>query len=121
MGRSRRTSKVLEKAMVRLAGIKAINPTLDLGGGLTAVFFDTSVTDVQSKLEAYNQALAVVDEKYNTLIASEQNLNEASERIRAGVAARFGKNSSEYEQAGGVRKSERRPPGRKPKAAPGAV
>lgn len=121
MGRTRRTSKVFEKAQVRSAGIKAINPTLDLGGGLTAVAFDTSVNDVQSKLEEYNQALAAVDQKYNLLIDAEKSLNDLSERMLAGVAARFGKNSSEYEQAGGVRKSERKPSGPKPKPTSGTV
>ena len=114
MGRRRRTSKVLEKALTRSAGIKSINPALDLGGGMTVASFDTSITDAQSKLEQYNQALAAVDEKYNALIASENSLNDVSERMLAGVAARFGKNSSEYEQAGGVRKSERKPRSRKP-------
>lgn len=38
-----------------------------------------------------------------------------SERMLAGVAARYGKDSSQYEQAGGVRKSERKRPTRKTK------
>jgi hypothetical protein len=33
----------------------------------------------------------------------------------AGVAAVYGKDSDQYEQAGGVRKSERKSPGRKAK------
>lgn len=119
MGRARRVSKVLEKAQTRSAGIKNIDPALDLGGGLTAASFDTSINDVQAKLVEYNQTLAAIDEKYNALIASEKSLGDISERMLAGVAARFGKNSSQYEQAGGVRKSERKPPVRKSKPAPG--
>ena len=119
MGRTRRTSKVLEKAQVRSAGIKAIDPALDLGGGLTIASFDTSINDGKTKLNDYNQALAAVDEKYNALIASEKTVRDMSERILAGIAARFGKDSTEYEQAGGVRKSERKFPPRKPKPAPG--
>ena len=114
MGRARRISKVLDKAQVRSAGISAINPALDLGGGLTIAAFDTSISDAKTKLSEYNQALAAVDEKYNALIDSEKSLNDISERMLSGVAARFGKNSSEYEQAGGVRKSERKPRSRKP-------
>lgn len=115
MGRARRTSKVLDKAQTRSAGIKSVNPTLDLGNGLTAASFDTAINAVQTSLLEYNQALAAIDEKYNALIAAEKDLGDMSERVLAGVAARFGKNSSEYEQAGGVRKSERKAPTRKTK------
>ena len=56
-----------------------------------------------------------LDEKANKLAASEKTLQDLSERVLAGVAARFGKDSNEYEKVGGVRKSERkRPPSRKP-------
>jgi hypothetical protein len=117
MGRIRRTSKVLDKAQTRSAGIKSINPTLDLSNGLTAASFDTAINTTQTALAEYNQALATVDEKYNALVAAEKALGDISERMLAGIAARFGKDSSEYEQAGGVRKSERKRPTRD--SAPG--
>lgn len=120
MGRVKRTSKVLEKAQARLAGIKSVDPVLDLGSGLTATSFDTIVSAVQTKLAEYNQTLATVDEKYNALIAAEKTLGDMSERILAGVAARFGKDSTQYEQAGGVRKSERKAPPRRNKTAQSA-
>ncbi|HKP87425.1 MAG TPA: hypothetical protein VJZ26_15080 [Blastocatellia bacterium] len=120
MGRARRTSKVLEKAQLRSAGIKSIDPVLDLGNGLTAPSFDTTISDVQTKLTDYNQALASIDEKYNALIAAEKSLGDVSERMLAGVAARFGKDSAQYEQAGGVRKSERKAPARRDKTTPSA-
>src|SRR6185503_4965799 len=57
-------------------------------------------------------------DQHNALLAAEKALGDLSERMLAGVAARFGKNSSYYEQAGGVRMSERKRPVRKPKAPP---
>jgi hypothetical protein len=118
MGRVRKTSKVLEMSQVRAGSIKSISPTLDLGNGLTAVAFDTAIASLQTKLADYNQALAAADEKANALALAEKEVRDLSERMLAGVAARFGKNSSEYEQAGGVRKSERKPPTRKAKTPP---
>lgn len=118
MGRVRRTSKVLETTQVRAASIKSISATLDLGNGLTVAAFDTAIANLQAKLADYNQALAAIDEKANTLALAEKEVRDLSERMLAGVAARFGKDSSEYEQAGGVRKSERKVPNRKPKAPP---
>jgi hypothetical protein len=116
MGRARKGSKVLDKAQARAASIKSIDKSLDLGGGLAAAAFDAAVEDARTKLADYNQALAVSDEKLNLYNAAEATLKDLSERILAGVAARYGKNSSQYEQAGGVRKSERKAPVRKPKA-----
>lgn len=120
MGRLKRTSKVLEKAQLRAAGIKAVDPALDLGPGLSVASFDGSIAAFAGKLAAYNQALANIDDLYNQLLADEKVLSDLSERMLAGVGARFGRNSSAYEQAGGVRKSERRPRGSAAKAKPSA-
>lgn len=118
MGRRKRTSPVLETAQVRAAGIRNISATLDLGGGLTMPAYATAITDTQTRLSDYNQALAAADDKGNLLAASETNLKDLSERMLAGVGAHFGKNSSEYEQAGGVRKSDRKAASRKSKTPP---
>ena len=118
MPRRRRISKVLDNAQTRLAGLKSIDPALDLGGGLTVTAFGNAISDGQTKLATYNQTLATIDDQYNAVLASEKNTGDFSERMLAGVAARFGKNSSQYEQAGGVRKSERKRPTRKPTTPP---
>lgn len=44
---------------------------------------------------------------------TEKQLRDLSERMLIAVAAKYGKNSYEYEMAGGVRKSERKRPVRK--------
>jgi hypothetical protein len=50
---------------------------------------------------------------------AEKRLQDLSERVLAGVAAKYGKNSNQYEKVGGVRKADRkRPAPRKPAAAP---
>ena len=113
MGRARRVSPVLDKAQVRLAGINNIDSALDLGNGLTVTAFNTSVTNLQAALAEYNRTLASVDEKLNAVVTAERLVSDFSERMLAGVAARFGKDSTEYEQAGGVRKSERKQRARK--------
>jgi hypothetical protein len=113
MGRTRRFSKILEKAEVRSQSIKSINATLDLGSGLSAASFDQAINDTRTKLQAYNQAIATIDEKQNDLNESEKFLNDLSERMLAGIGAHFGRDSNEYEKAGGTRKSERKRPARK--------
>jgi len=108
MGRQKRTSKILEKAQRRATGLSAIDPALDLSNGLTLAYFTETIQSVQAKHDAYNQALSTVDSLYNELLAAEKVLADLKERMLTGVAAKYGKDSSEYEQAGGTRKSERK-------------
>lgn len=113
MGRVKRTSKILDKANVRAAGLRSIG-THDFGNGLTSASYDQAIADARTQLDDYNQTLSALDEKANLLGATEKTLQDYSERVLAGVAARYGKDSNEYEKVGGVRKSERkRAPSRK--------
>jgi hypothetical protein len=50
----------------------------------------------------------LVDEKQSEVIAKEKHLRDLHERMLMGVAARHGRDSIEYEKAGGIRKSERK-------------
>jgi hypothetical protein len=120
MGRIKRTSKILDKAEVRAAGLRSIG-TEDFGNGVSSTTYEQAVADTRTKLDDYNQTLSSVDEKANVLAASEKTLQDFSERVLAGVAAKYGKNSNQYEKVGGVRKSERkRPATRKPPSTPSA-
>jgi hypothetical protein len=67
--------------------------------------------------ENFNTLLSQVDGAYNGFLAEEASLRDLSERMLAGVAAVYGKDSDQYEKAGGVRKSERKRPVHKPAAA----
>ncbi len=117
MARLKSSSPAIEKAQTRLASLSSIDPALDLGSGLTLAAYRAAVQDAQAKLDAYNALLSQADEALNRLRAGEVDLRSLSERMLAGVAARFGKDSNEYEMAGGVRKSEIKRPARKKQAA----
>ncbi len=106
MARIRRTSSVIAKAIVRSNNLKSISPTLDLGGGLTVAAFDQKITEARDAEADYNQSIATLDEKANRLDALLKETSEMSARMLAGVGARHGKNSDEYEKAGGVRTAE---------------
>ena len=98
----------LEKGRTRLAAVKSIDPALDLSNGITVANYETEVDMLNTNLEAYNTALSTVDNLYNICIAQIDVLKDWNERVLAGVATRYGKNSSQYEMAGGVKKSERK-------------
>ena len=120
MARTKRTSAVSEAAKLRLAGLQSIDPSLDLGGGLTVAGFKADIEDVDGELNAYNTMLSDVDQVSNRLETKEDKLNDKSTRMLAAVGAHFGKDSDEYEKAGGTRTSERKKSGPKGKSGAGS-
>ena len=98
----------LDKARTRLAAAKSIDPALDLGNNITVANYETEVDALTTNLATYNTALSTVDNLYNVCIAQLDVIKDWNERVLSGVATKYGKNSTEYEMAGGVRKSERK-------------
>ncbi len=96
----------IERARTRLAAVKSIDPDLDLGNGITTLNYETEINALNRDLQAYNTALSTVDDLYNNCIAKIATMRDWNERVLAGVATKFGKNSSQYEMAGGVKKSD---------------
>ncbi|WP_424102804.1 hypothetical protein [Moorena producens] len=92
----------------RLASLKSINARLDLGNGMTIQELEASIQSVREKLQTYNTILSTVDAAYNNLLEAEQVLGGLSEKMLMAVAVKYGKNSFEYEMAGGVRRTERK-------------
>jgi hypothetical protein len=108
MTQRRRNSLALTKAERRIEGLQAINPALSFGNGLSIATYTIKVQELREKLAAYNQARSLVDKAQNALLEAERELNDYSEHMLLSVASRYGKNSDEYEMAGGTRKSDRR-------------
>ena len=101
MGYKRRSSLALEAALTRRANLAKIDPVLDLGHGNTLAVYDAEIVAVQTKLSAYNQILAAADDALNQLQGVEKVLKRRSTKMLAGVGVAFGKESSQYEMAGG--------------------
>ena len=109
MARQKKASAaILTKAQQRLTGMKSIDPKLNLGNGLTAVSFEKEIVAMQRKIADYHTLLAQADEASNELEMMEKRLSDLTGRVLSGVAAQYGRASSEYEKAGGVRAGEKR-------------
>jgi hypothetical protein len=108
MARRKRTSKVLEKAVRRLASMSSIDSNLDLGDELTLAGFSTLIETMRTKENAYNSALSSLDKLYREMLETERELADMTEHMLLGVATRYGKSSVEYGMAGGVPKNQRR-------------
>lgn len=110
MARLKKSSKVIEDVKTRLASLKSIDANLDLGNGITIAVFEQKLIKSENSLAAYNTTLSMVDEKKSVFEEDERDLSDYSERLLLGVGSKFGKDSIEYEKAGGTRKSDRRKP-----------
>jgi uncharacterized protein YukE len=108
MVRQKRNSRTLSKAEMRLASIKSISATLDVGEGLTVKDFTAKIESLRQSLEAYNTTLSTIDILLTQIVENEQNLADYSEKILRGIAYKYGSNSHEYQMAGGTRKSDRK-------------
>lgn len=117
MARTKRKSAVIQKAKKRLAGIKAISESMDLGNGMSVADYEAKIQETENKLEVYNERLSQADTDLNEFDKSEAFLNELNSRILEAVAAVYGHDSNEFEKAGGKRKSDRKRPVRKPKTS----
>jgi hypothetical protein len=105
----------LEKGITRLASVKSIDPELDLGNGINVPNYGEQVTLLADLVSRYNTTLSTLDDMYNEFAAQNLAVRDWNERILTGVATKYGKNSSQYEMAGGTKKSERKKPIAKPK------
>ncbi|MHC0062116.1 hypothetical protein HUN01_04430 [Nostoc edaphicum CCNP1411] len=107
MPRQKRTYRVLEKAELRIAGLKAIDPSMDFGDARNLQNLTQIIQQYRSKIDAYNTTLAVIDSYTNEMKELETTLSDLTGKMLLGVAFKYGKDSREYEMAGGVRKSDR--------------
>ena len=113
MARRKKTSPILETARQRLAGLKQIDPNLDLGPGLKATDYEADITELSNIENELNGAYAAVDQVQTRYGDKELFVRDKNRRVLSAIEARFGPDSAEYEMCGGTRQSERKRPGRK--------
>ncbi|MEH1832680.1 MAG: hypothetical protein V7L29_11495 [Nostoc sp.] len=107
MSRPKLTSRVLQKAQLRAAGLKSIVPSIKYDEDYSLEKLIESIEQLRNKIDVYNTALSVVDSSKTEIEEMEKNLSQLSEKMLMVVAIKYGKDSREYEMAGGVRNSDR--------------
>ena len=98
----------LDKGKTRLSAIKSIDVALDLGNGINIAGYEIELNKFNETINKYNTTLSSIDDLYNAYEAQKIVVRDWNERILAGVATKYGKNTSQYEMAGGVKKSDRK-------------
>jgi hypothetical protein len=103
----KRSSQILKKAQFRVAGLKAIDPNINFDDTYNLKNLTQLIEQFHNMLNDYNAAIAMIDSSKKKLDEMEKNLSHISDKMLMGVGFKYGKNSNEYELAGGVRDSER--------------
>jgi len=116
MATRKRASRILDKAQKRLSGLVSIDPALNLGDGVSVKSFEQQVTGLSSAVRRYNTLLTDRDKARIELRGLESQMAELLDRSLSLVAGKYGRDSIEYAQAGGVRRSERKRRGQGKKA-----
>ncbi|MCF2147033.1 hypothetical protein IQ276_011330 [Desmonostoc muscorum LEGE 12446] len=95
-----------KKNLSRFAGLKAINSNLDLGDNCNITNLTQLIEELRTKLENHNNILTTIHSSKIEIEELEENLVSSCEKMLMGVGFKYGKDSREYEMAGGVRRSE---------------
>ncbi len=106
---------VMNELEQRIAGMKSIDKSLDLGNGVSVDAGVVLFSAAQTALNDYNEALAAADDKLNDFGDADKAAQAFNKKILPAVGLKYGTDSSEYEMVGGKRDSERKKPKRKPK------
>lgn len=115
MAKARKTtSPAITDGEQKVVGMKSIKEDLDLGNGVTVVNGEALLFDARRLLADYNASLAVSDGLLTAFELKEKELQKFNAKVLPAVGLKYGKDSAEYEKAGGVRDSERKKPNRKP-------
>ncbi|BAZ01894.1 hypothetical protein NIES37_59010 [Tolypothrix tenuis PCC 7101] len=107
MARKQRTSRILEKAQFRVTRIKVFDPNITFDDNCNLQNLTQLIQQFQTMLNEYNDAMAVIDSSRTRLDEIEKSLSLISDKMLVGVGLKYGKDSSEYELAGGVKESDR--------------
>jgi hypothetical protein len=103
--------KVLSDAE-RILRVWTENPTFSLGE-LTQAKFQALVDELRDKRNQTETLRTQLTALVNETNERGSNLSDGVTRALSGVRAVFGPDSSQYEQAGGTRRSERKRPSKK--------
>lgn len=107
---------VVEQAQSVLDAWKQINEDM-VFGDLTTTLLSTDISEagpIQAQITNLETQLTNLRNQRDAVY---ETMWDKVKRVRAGVKANYGDDSSQYEMVGGTRLSERKSPARKPKPA----
>ncbi|WP_417911094.1 hypothetical protein [Candidatus Electronema sp. PJ] len=101
-----KSSQIVANAQERADNLRAIDPNLDLDNNLMLAVYDAKIAEAQAALDTYNSLLAQADVAGDDFQVMERELRDLFSQMLSGVKVKYGRDSNEYEMAGGTRASE---------------
>ncbi|MCA1592951.1 MAG: hypothetical protein LC754_09935 [Acidobacteria bacterium] len=117
MAKSKSIDKTLSE-VEQIARVWTDNPSFALSD-ITLPQFQTLITELRAQSAKTEDLRTQLTAASNETNSRANDLNALAVRARGGVRAFFGPNSTQYEQVGGKRSSERKRPTRKTKTPKG--
>lgn len=105
----------MAKAKKRIAAVKTVSSGFQISQSITLLDFENKITKLNDQLDKYNGLLGEADELSNQIDLLELEVKDLNERLLLSVGSNYGKDSNEYEKAGGIHKSDIKRQARKEK------
>jgi hypothetical protein len=115
MPKSKTVDAILAEAE-QIARVWTDNPSFAISG-VTLAQFQTMIAGLRTQQGETEDLRARLTGALNETNTRSQAVTDLTTRARAGIRGFFGPDSTQYEQAGGTRRSERKPRTRKPTTA----
>ena len=106
MAYKRRASTVVEQTNQRLIGINQISPPTTHPAGQSVAATEQKKQAIEALLTQYNGLLAQADQVLDQIVDGEKELRTLNTKLLTAIGLLYGKDSPEYEAAGGTRTSE---------------
>jgi hypothetical protein len=106
-----KTGKSFDKILAEaetIARIWEANPNFSMGD-IKLADFKASIQSLRDKRQSVNETRTLLTRLVNEASDEATAVKKFSARVRGGYKATYGPNSSQYEQAGGTRETERKP------------
>lgn len=103
-----RNSRMLRKMQKRALNIQVVDPKFDAGNGASLHQFNQHIGKLETHLSEYNRVLPQLIALDVAIKTEERIVADLGDRLLSSIGGRFGKDSAQYAQAGGTRKSDRR-------------
>jgi ABC-type lipopolysaccharide export system ATPase subunit len=105
--KKQRNSATLTQVEARITGLRAIDPSLSFGNNRSLTDLTHLADQIRTKLTEHNNLLAALELSRNELSQLEQQAKFLASQMLQGVGFEYGRDSYEYELAGGVRTRDR--------------
>jgi malate synthase len=91
-----RKSATIAKVQIDIANLKSVEPNLDMGNDVSIAALLQMIEETNQEIELLNTTLNTVTQLRRSIQKRERALLKLRDRLQAGIAVKYGKDSAEY-------------------------